>query len=748
MHPSRAAYPVRVVAALSLILLAPSALGGCGSRARLGASGADQPSRIRPGAYSAFKAVTNSKKLGSLIKSENYLYLPPGIYRLDNPIVISRNTPLFIHGANRSATQLVARNPEKPLFVIEKANLISFANVNLHPTREFTSPTSRVDSRAILMNNTENVTLELLEVMLRDSVLEVNGPGEVRMQGVAVKPHGYTTAPIVIDHPEADVLIVGGNISNGSPSYRLTSAERYHVWTKRGRMRIYGTGVQAALGLSDFRIDAASPLGPHVIADVRSEGTNGLATGHVSTLLTVPRTKEPVDVLMKLNSGAWPASETSRFADYNGTGTLWMIGNHSSGRAKALVVGDAPKATVVGIGNLLQTKDPIQMIGAKEIAVHNLYRDPTDKIVKFASPRASFANRPPIPTIPNIPIPDPILRPIVDVPMHGMLDVTAYGAIPNNGLDDLAAIQAAFDVPRDGRHVYFPAGTYHVSDSIKYNHSESKTTQAIGGWIAGPGSEITKIVRIGGGPVFATEGMAYNTVQGLTFQTKSWNPKTPTTDINFAIENLPGGGHASQEIVFHDVVFDGGQTALGIGLNSATQCSENLMVDVEFRNAQYGLGIGSFNALANIVYNGSWIGNEITVGHERSGHGGTWAILGGTATGTKDRALRIIGSASGVWYHEDFKSDAPTIADRSWTTAGYLVWFERSKLGVGAGSPVSYNFSGTAGPIFLRSEFEKPGIDLTLGNSQNGSFALDLYSRIPGWNRARVARAGQLDKLD
>lgn len=698
----------------------------------------------RPTLYSEFTTVVTPANLETLIGTEDYLYLPDAIYELDNPVVISRTTPLFIHGSNRSSTQLVALNPGLPLFEIQSGGVVNFTNVNLRPTRNF--PT-QADTRAIVTTNTVALHLELVEVRLGTSVLEITGPGTLRLQGVHIAPGGVTTAPVIIDHPLADALIVGGNCSNNSLAPLVPGNEKYHVWAKRGRLRIYSTGFQGALGEADVRIDEASALGPHVIANVRSEGSNGFPTGLPPTLLTVPPTTEAVDVLMKGNAGAWvTALGASRFADYNGAGTLWMLGNHSSERAEILVSGSAPGATLVAVGNRLEATDPIQATGALEIEAHNLYRDDIDNDVKFVSPGVYFADRPTIPTIPDIPIPPPIARPVADLAMPGMLDVTAYGAVADDALDDLAAIQAALDVPSDGRHVYFPAGTYHVSDAIKYNHATSTVIQSNGGWIAGAGSAQSEIVRIGAGPVFATDGMAYNTIQGLTFRTEAWDSAAPTSDINFAIENVNGVGHASQEIVFHDVVFDGGHTALGIGLGSATQCSENLMVGVEFRNARYGLGVGGYNALANVAYDGSWVDNEINAGHAGL-IGGTWAVLGGTAVGTTDRDLDILGTASGVWYLEDYHSDAPTLYDLGWTSAAYPVWFERSTFGIGATSPVSYQFAGVAGPIFLRSSFESAGLDLDLKQSVNGSYALNLYSAIPLWSEADEGASGQIDEL-
>jgi hypothetical protein len=53
----------------------------------------------------------------------------------------------------------------------------------------------------------------------------------------------------------------------------------------------------------------------------------------------------------------------------------------------------------------------------------------------------------------------------------GVLDVTRapYNAIPNDGLDDTAAIQAALNAAPNGRRiVYLPNGTYHVSNSLNW----------------------------------------------------------------------------------------------------------------------------------------------------------------------------------------------------------------------------------------------------------------------------------------
>ncbi len=50
-----------------------------------------------------------------------------------------------------------------------------------------------------------------------------------------------------------------------------------------------------------------------------------------------------------------------------------------------------------------------------------------------------------------------------------VVDVTEYGAVPNDGKDDTAAIQKAFDENSgNGSIIYLPPGEYHISDTIKW----------------------------------------------------------------------------------------------------------------------------------------------------------------------------------------------------------------------------------------------------------------------------------------
>ena len=50
---------------------------------------------------------------------------------------------------------------------------------------------------------------------------------------------------------------------------------------------------------------------------------------------------------------------------------------------------------------------------------------------------------------------------------QGILDVTDYGAVSNDGNDDINGINAAIDASDAGDTIYFPSGTFHISDAIR-----------------------------------------------------------------------------------------------------------------------------------------------------------------------------------------------------------------------------------------------------------------------------------------
>ena len=69
------------------------------------------------------------------VAAENHIFVPQGVHVIDNPLVIDRDTPLFIHGADRAGTLLVAKDPKQPLLVVKRAPLVNLAGLPASPFR-------------------------------------------------------------------------------------------------------------------------------------------------------------------------------------------------------------------------------------------------------------------------------------------------------------------------------------------------------------------------------------------------------------------------------------------------------------------------------------------------------------------------------------------------------------------------------------------------------------------------------------
>jgi hypothetical protein len=617
--------------------------------------------------------------------AKNYIYLQRGDYVLDNPIVIDRATPLFIHGIDRMQTRLVAFDTTKPLFVVKNAPLINFAGIRIQPT---VRTPSALHSKALSMANIQPATIEILDCFVDHTTLEFNGPGSYRIQGSALTPGGKVRTAVLVDHPDADVLIWGGDITNGTD--RLVVDDHAHVWQKRGHVRIYSTTVEGALGPADVRIESGASLGPHVIANVRSEGANGALdkTGAPSRLLYVPPTADRVDVVLQNDGGAWLTGPTSdprncKLAWYNGAGTLWLLGNRSEYCAKNIVEGNAPAATIVSIGNQIASPQPFSgsfgaVISAVDQFSHFNYtggsqESPWTRWIPDGSMPRRLSTYPSVPIPPSQMVPTAITRPVMTAALPGMINVKAapYLAKGNGTADDTRAIQAALDancgvIPKA---IYFPAGTYRITDTLYLHHHSGGTCRKSvgGGWIAGAGSASTILamaanVKKG---VFATDGLAYATVQGITFKTWAWqsgDPQRPNVDLE-----MYSGYQATQQNNFHDTVFDGGFIGLanGVKFPSGGQCSSNAVFGGTFKNASFGLASGHYNALANGAYDSQFIDNDYAMGawsadEARMPAGGSFLAYRSTSRGSRIADFLFRGTATGTtWYFYGWDSDAP-----------------------------------------------------------------------------------------
>ena len=73
------------------------------------------------------------------------------------------------------------------------------------------------------------------------------------------------------------------------------------------------------------------------------------------------------------------------------------------------------------------------------------------------------------PSVPRIPLPDPLPHPTLNKALPGMLDVKKdFGAKGDGITDDTEALQEALV---SGKEIYIPAGTYRTTKTLGFVHS-------------------------------------------------------------------------------------------------------------------------------------------------------------------------------------------------------------------------------------------------------------------------------------
>ncbi|MCF6174875.1 MAG: hypothetical protein L3J71_03825 [Victivallaceae bacterium] len=696
-----------------------------------------QFSYARPDKYSDFASITSYSSLSDAIANEDYIYLPPGNYTISNPITIDRDTPLYIHGGDRMSTKLIPSDNTKPLFIVKKAPLINISGL-YHQGPEVT------EFRSFVFENFVPTIFEMHGCFVDRAAVEIKGRGSFTFQGVFLTMRGYSKSAIIIDHPLADTFIIGGNISSSGATAQSTASEHFHVSQKQGRLRLFSTGFQNALGPADIKISSASIIGSHMIANVRTEGS-ATANSLPSVLVHVPTTTSQVDVIVMNNSvsSAKPDGEAV-YVDYNGGGNLWLLGNNSISDVGKLVTGTAATgATVIASGNYLYTNaNMLPITGATKIFAGNMYN--YYKLTGDSTfPRSRWVNSSAIlssyPLMPEVTVPEQIELPVVDTVLGGMINVkdSPYSAVGDGVTDDTTSIQSALNA---GKMIYFPEGTYLVTSPLGYSHSTYGATQkSAGGWIAGAGSDKTKIIRrlTDKGSVFLSEGIAYFTIQGISFETAAYDSADQNTITAPCVSlEFLNYGHATQEVMLHDCKFIGGRYAAGLGLVSPTQCSEIMFVNCVFKNAKYGLSTGGFNALANLACNSLFKNNEIATGaceETESYKAGTWALYHTTIDGSYGRDFWPKGTSSGVWYFHRVFSNSNKIYEQGGTSANYMYSFDHCEFTPDAPVSSYFNFDVGGGALFLYSLIN-PGTTNFYSGPMSVKYGLKLYSNIPTWN--------------
>jgi hypothetical protein len=602
---------------------------------------------VRPSTYDAYDtsvAPNDGSALQKLLQQNTapqFIYIQPGQYGVTCPITINRSTTLYLEGVDRINTIIYCTNPSPgaALFSVTAATIVRFAGIDLEPNLTAQSTTMM---RALLATNStsDKVTLEVMDTLFAGGAFELDGPVQATFQGDTCGPGGLLDACILENDPGADVLVMGGDWSNGSSALTANIVDSAMIWQKQGRLRVYNQATEGLLGNGAYRVESSSSLGPHVFGNNRTEGNDGaqLGTGVISRLVYVPSTANAVNIVLKANalssiagpalmtlsnvSGSFTARSSLSFSpsgatatviswnpassqlnilgangtlplandtvtqttpsasgtmngwvasawnncelvNYNGAGTVWLIGNTNYICGSVLVNGTAPNATIVSIGNLTTGPAPLPVaatgarvvtaedgywyfIGSYTLLGGNLSSNDGHCTNSSGSGQCiywnpggpsgttpSLASYGSIPQPPDDSIPQPLSRPTMRAALPGMVDVKqTYNAKGDGTTDDTTAIQNAFNALCAGStnnppRLYFPAGTYRITATLNdYSHLGGTCSPAavVGGFIAGAGSGVTKIVaddslKIG---TFRSDSMGYMTIMGLSFKTWAW----------------------------------------------------------------------------------------------------------------------------------------------------------------------------------------------------------------------------------
>ena len=622
-----------------------------------------------------------------IIDINNYIFLKNKTYKINNPLRIKKRSCFFLHGLDRIETIIKPMNQGEPLFVVDSAQHINISNLKLSQTG--------INNANIIVNGKNFIALELQDVFSEAGMLIYNSPGSYRMQGVYMTGLGRLNTNIVLNHRDADLQIVGGNIKHSGLDGGNYLNDYAHVHIRQGRFRVYGAGVQRTMGRADFLIEAETKPGlPHQIINVRSEGSKTLR--HLpSSFVRVPDSGKVIDIDIVNSSGAWRLSPhgKSTFINHDAKGTIVLKGNTSVRGVS--VVAKVKQARLFASNNTVYGKS---MGGLNRDNFHlknNYYSNrksygsllkPYVRKIKNLNAEIEFPSL-------NINIPAPIRKPRVDKALLGMVNVQDFGVRPNIKNDQFLLIDKIF---KKFKYIYFPEGKYIIGSSIGLNNNKLKTSHNAGGWIAGAGSDLVEIINNRSSTVFETYGMAYSTIQGVKFKgVKGDNASGPV----MRLENDGNIGHATQEIIFYDIKVIGGETGIAIAENSEQQCSENMFIDVSVSEAHTAISVGNYNALANIFYGLEVEDASFGISHDGELSGGQWAVYGGNFSNIREGLFRIINASNGIWFFDDISMMNAKLLETSHSSAPINVFFNRSSL-----IDASVSFESAGGVVFNNSD--------------------------------------------
>lgn len=645
-----------------------------------------------------------------MLNRKQNLYFKPGTYTIGNLQINGWQSGL-IWGAGRITTQL------NGTITISGSSNVTIGNFNI-----INNNTAK-EAAVLDVTGNRNSRLTFLNILASagkdGAAMRLQAPGEFQLQGCNLKS---SDVGLRIEHPQAIATVFGGNLQYN----------RIHIEQRQGHLEGRAFGMQGAKGDADIVIQSPSPRGYHLIEGVRSEGNNN--AGPNEMLLKVPQTGAAVNVALRANT----LGSMVRYADYNANGTLLLLENVNYPGAEdkssvGVTVNSAGASRVISFGNkygLSYDAAPGPFVMGANTTVQSMgdlwmLRNTTDYSKPFNEPITKAAMQAAGKAVPRnlffltdadsaaVALPDFSSYPLSTCPRIAnlaelMLNAKDFGAIPNDGKDDRAAIQRALDAAEKGgiyEPLFFPAGKYELSEPLFLDHLS-------GGGFWGEGADKSIFVSTSGKGVIVSDGAGYSTFVDVGFENRR-GAETKTTDFDWVNNQSPdkkrgNTGAALQANMFYRCRFENGGTGMAVG--NHRMGDGFMLVDCFFKNIQTAKGNGAayssegFNVLTNPLIHCLFDNVDCAVANAK----GSFNFYGNRLTNIRSAALKffmIVGDGFAVVNNQMDASPVPFVTTGHSSAKAHLL-IERVTVKAPVNTAVASDYKLGGSVLVTRSSFE------------------------------------------
>lgn len=664
-----------------------------------------KPVRLTPVPLNASAA-----EIQGLLNRKQNLYFKPGVYNIGNLQINGWQSGL-IWGAGRLSTQL------QGTITIKGSRNLTIGNFNIinNNTAKGAAVLDVTDNSRCLLS-----FMNILASAGKDGIaLRLQAPGDYQIQGCNLKS---SDVGLQVVHPQAKAMVFGGNLQYN----------RIHIQQIQGHLEGRAFGMQGTKGDADIVIQSPSPLGYHLVEGIRSEGNNGSSPNEM--LLKVPPTAAAVNVALRANT----IGSMAHYAEYNANGTLLLLENvnypgpedkssvgvtaHSTGPSHVISFGNkyglsydaAPGPFVIDANTKVQSMGDLWML-PNTTDYHKPFNEPITKAAMQAAGKAVPAGLSFLSTADSAigPLPDFSAYQLATCPRIAnlselMLNVKDFGAVPNDGKDDRAAIQRALDAAEKGgisEPLFFPDGKYELSEPLFLDH-------LAGGGFWGEGADKSILVSTSGNGVLVSDGAGYSTFVDMGFENKQ-GAESKTIDFDWVNNQSPdkkrgNTGAALQANMFYRCRFENG--GIGMAVGNHRMGDGFMLMDCVFKNIQTAKGDGAayasegFNVLTNPLIHCSFDNVDCAVSNVK----GSFNFYGNRLTNIHTAALKfytIVGNAFALVNNVMDASPVPFVTTGHSSAKAHLL-IEQVKVKAPAKTALGSDYKLGGSVLVSNSSFE------------------------------------------